>query len=79
MSRPNSGGEVSGSVSRIVAVLRTKQGLKQGPQRLSRAVQAVFLHVVDGSFFVSSGAVNPALTIMANALRVGDHLLERLR
>jgi choline dehydrogenase-like flavoprotein len=37
------------------------------------------LYVVDGSFFVSSGAVNPALTIMANALRVGDHLWERLR
>jgi choline dehydrogenase-like flavoprotein len=37
------------------------------------------LYVVDGSFFVSSGAVNPALTIMANALRVGDHLLERLK
>jgi choline dehydrogenase-like flavoprotein len=37
------------------------------------------LYVVDGSFFVSSGAVNPALTIMANALRVGDYLLERLR
>jgi choline dehydrogenase-like flavoprotein len=36
------------------------------------------LYVVDGSFFVSSGAVNPALTIMANALRVGDHLLGRL-
>jgi choline dehydrogenase-like flavoprotein len=36
------------------------------------------LYVVDGSFFVSSAAVNPALTIMANALRVGDHLLERL-
>jgi choline dehydrogenase-like flavoprotein len=35
------------------------------------------LYVVDGSFFPSSGAVNPALTIMANALRVGDHLLER--
>jgi choline dehydrogenase-like flavoprotein len=35
------------------------------------------LYVVDGSFFVSSAAVNPALTIMANALRVGDHLLER--
>jgi choline dehydrogenase-like flavoprotein len=32
------------------------------------------LYVVDGSFFVSSTAVNPALTIMANALRVGDHL-----
>ena len=36
------------------------------------------LYVVDGSFFPSSGAVNPALTIMANALRVGDHLLGRL-
>ena len=36
------------------------------------------LYAVDGSFFPSSGAVNPALTIMANALRVGDHLLERL-
>jgi choline dehydrogenase-like flavoprotein len=37
------------------------------------------LYVVDGSFFPSSAAVNPALTIMANALRVGDHLEERLR
>ncbi len=36
------------------------------------------LYVVDGSFFVSSTAVNPGLTIMANALRVGDHLKERL-
>jgi choline dehydrogenase-like flavoprotein len=36
------------------------------------------LYVVDGSFFPSSGAVNPALTIIANALRVGDHLIERL-
>ena len=36
------------------------------------------LYVVDGSFFVSSGAVNPALTIMANALRVGHHLRRRL-
>jgi len=36
------------------------------------------LYVVDGSFFPSSGAVNPALTIMANALRVGDHLAERM-
>lgn len=36
------------------------------------------LYVVDGSFFPSSGAVNPALTIMANALRVGDHLIGRL-
>lgn len=36
------------------------------------------LYVVDGSFFVSSGAVNPALTIMANALRVGEHISRRL-
>jgi choline dehydrogenase-like flavoprotein len=36
------------------------------------------LYVVDASFFPSSGAVNPALTIIANALRVGDHLLARL-
>lgn len=36
------------------------------------------LYVVDGSFFPSSAAVNPALTIMANALRVGDHLLARM-
>lgn len=34
------------------------------------------LYVVDGSFFPSSAAVNPGLTIMANALRVGQHLLE---
>ena len=32
------------------------------------------LYVVDGSFFPSCGAVNPSLTIIANALRVGDHL-----
>lgn len=37
------------------------------------------LYVVDGSVFPSSGAVNPALTIIANALRVGDHLRSRLR
>ncbi|HET9088634.1 MAG TPA: GMC family oxidoreductase [Acidobacteriaceae bacterium] len=36
------------------------------------------LYVVDASFFPSCGAVNPSLTIIANALRVGDHLLERL-
>ena len=37
------------------------------------------LYVVDGSFFPSSAAVNPALTIMANALRVGEHLIRRMR
>jgi choline dehydrogenase-like flavoprotein len=35
------------------------------------------VYVVDGSFFVSSTAVNPALTIMANALRVADVITER--
>ncbi|HWZ22300.1 MAG TPA: GMC family oxidoreductase [Cytophagaceae bacterium] len=37
------------------------------------------LYLVDGSFFPSSGAVNPSLTIMANALRVGEHLLGKLK
>jgi hypothetical protein len=35
------------------------------------------LSAVEASFFPSSGAVNPALTIVANALRVGDHLIDR--
>ena len=43
-----------------------------------RAHEVDNLYVVDSSFFPSSGAVNPALTIMANALRVGDHILGRL-
>jgi choline dehydrogenase-like flavoprotein len=37
------------------------------------------LYVVDASFFPSSAAVNPGLTIMANALRVGDHLTQRMQ
>ncbi len=37
------------------------------------------LYVVDTSIFPSISAVNPALTAIANALRVGDHLLERLK
>ena len=32
------------------------------------------LYVVDGSFFPSSAAVNPALTIAAQALRVADRI-----
>ncbi len=43
-----------------------------------RAHEVENLYVADGSFFPSSAAVNPALTIMANALRVGAHLAERL-
>jgi choline dehydrogenase-like flavoprotein len=36
------------------------------------------LYVVDTSFFVSIGAVNPSLTAIANSIRVADHLLQRL-
>jgi choline dehydrogenase-like flavoprotein len=36
------------------------------------------LYVVDTSFFPSIGAVNPALTAIANAIRVGEHLSERI-
>jgi choline dehydrogenase-like flavoprotein len=43
-----------------------------------RAHEVDNLYVVDTSFFPSIGAVNPALTAMANALRVGDHVLDRL-
>ena len=42
------------------------------------AVAAAFL-VVDGAFFPSDGAVNPSLTIIANAIRDGDHLIGRLQ
>jgi len=37
------------------------------------------LYVVDTSFMPTIGAVNPSLTAIANALRVGTHLVERLR
>jgi choline dehydrogenase-like flavoprotein len=36
------------------------------------------LYVVDTSFFPSIGAVNPALTAIANAIRVGEHLTARM-
>lgn len=36
------------------------------------------LYVVDASFFPSSAATNPALTIAAQALRVAEHLLEKM-
>jgi choline dehydrogenase-like flavoprotein len=37
------------------------------------------LYVVDSSFFPSVSGVNPTLTIIANALRVGDRIAERLK
>ena len=36
------------------------------------------LYVVDSSFFPSSAAVSPALTVIANALRIGEYLIEQL-
>jgi choline dehydrogenase-like flavoprotein len=36
------------------------------------------LYVADASFLPSVGAVGPALTTMANAIRVGEHLVRRL-
>ena len=57
------------------ASVRTR---KLGPGRQLQGPRLDNLYVVDTSFFPSSSAVNPALTAMANALRVGDHLLERL-
>ena len=36
------------------------------------------LYITDASFFPSIGAVNPTLTIIANALRVADRIKERL-
>jgi choline dehydrogenase-like flavoprotein len=46
--------------------------------REGRAHELDNLYLVDTSVFPSIGAVNPALTAMANSLRVGDHLLERM-
>ena len=37
------------------------------------------LYLADASFFPSIGAVNPTLTIIANAIRVADHLKTRLQ
>ncbi len=43
-----------------------------------KAHQLDNLYVTDASFFPSIGAVNPTLTIIANALRVADHIKTRL-
>jgi choline dehydrogenase-like flavoprotein len=46
--------------------------------RYNRAHDLSNLYISDGSFFPSSGGINPALTIAANALRVAGHLNSRL-
>ncbi len=63
-------------------LLRTKSYLSPSPSSPPvncKAHDVDNLYVVDTSFFPSIGAVNPSLTAIANALRVGDHLTERLR
>ena len=57
--------------------VRRRPGVVGAEHRLP-AHEVDNLYVVDTSFFPSIGAVNPALTAMANSLRVGDHLLERM-
>ncbi|MBU2818690.1 GMC family oxidoreductase, partial [Acidithiobacillus ferrooxidans] len=44
-----------------------------------RAHDLANLYVVDASFMPSISAVNPSLTIMANAIRVAAHLAERFK
>lgn len=42
--------------------------------RYNRVHEVENLYVTDASFFPTSGGVNPALTVIANALRVAHHL-----
>ncbi|MGH8214732.1 MAG: GMC oxidoreductase, partial [Rhodanobacteraceae bacterium] len=44
-----------------------------------RAHEIDNLYLADASFFPSIGAVNPTLTIVANALRVADRIAERMK
>ncbi len=43
-----------------------------------RAHEVHNLYVVDSSFFPSHASVSPGLTVIANALRVRDRLIEQL-
>ena len=44
--------------------------------RWCRAHDVANLYVIDGGVFVTGGSANPTATIMANALRVIDHMIE---
>ncbi len=44
-----------------------------------RAHEVYNLYVVDSSFFPSHASVSPRLTVMTNALRAGDRLIEQLK
>jgi choline dehydrogenase-like flavoprotein len=43
-----------------------------------RAHEVENLYVADGSFFPSSSAINPTATVLANVLRIAEHLHQRL-
>lgn len=44
-----------------------------------RAHEVHNLYIVDSSFFPSHASVSPGLTVIANALRVGDRLIDQLK
>ena len=74
-----------GTLHRFLADLRPlRRALRAGTAQSvldlnCKAHEVDNLHVTDASFFPSIGAVNPTLTIIANALRVGDEIAARLR
>jgi choline dehydrogenase-like flavoprotein len=64
-----------GAVAHQCGTLRMSETVNGGPvNRDGRAWDTGNLYVGDASVFPSSGAVNPALTVMALALRLGEHL-----
>ena len=67
--RPNSQMEPTRSMSCAMISLKRAAHLAR-----CRTPDIENLFVVDASFFPSSAAVNPGLTIVAQALRVADHI-----
>jgi choline dehydrogenase-like flavoprotein len=66
-------------VSSLAAARRRRHaGVHLGLVRHCKAHKVDNLYVVDTSFFPSIWAMDPALTAIANAIRVGDHLLSRM-
>jgi choline dehydrogenase-like flavoprotein len=81
VSVPASPGAGSGAWERISPCAHISGTLRFGEDPhtsvldpFCRAHDVENLFVVDASFFPSQGAINPALTIAANALRVADHI-----
>ncbi len=69
-----------GGVSHQNGTLRAGEDARTSVlDRDCRAHDVENLYAADASFFPSSGAVNPSLTIMAAALRLGTHLARVLR